>query len=141
VLETFQAFDPKLPELRDGALYRDTHAMRPAPLAMKSSGPDGSTFTALLAIDPKAVQRDRAEADVVAAEITRKPLTLKAALAERAKETVSGTIEVTIDADAAGNVRRLTKVTKSQIKKSDETAETETVTETLQRRLISPRKH
>jgi hypothetical protein len=140
VLEAIQAFDPKLPNLRDGALYGEAHALRPAQLTMKSSGPGGSTFVASLTLDPKAVQRERAEADVVIGEITRKPVTLEAALAERAKETVSGTIEVTIDADPAGNVRRLTKITKSQTKRSDGSLETETEMETLQRRLISSRK-
>lgn len=140
VIETVQEFDPRLPELRAGALYRDAHALLPTPLAMKASSPRGSTFTAMMAIDPKAVQRDRADADVIIGEITRKPVSRDAALAERAKEAVSGTIEVTIDADAAGNLRRLTKVTKLQTKKTDGTVQTETVTETIERRLLSSTK-
>ena len=139
VLQTIQAFDPALPELRDGALYHDERALRPARLTMNSSASDGSTFSVLLMINPEAVQRDRAEADVVIGEISRKPLTLEAALAERAKEAVSGTIEITIDADPAGNVRSLTKLTKLQTRKLDGSVETETVTETLQRRLLPHR--
>lgn len=140
VIETVQQFDPRLPDLRAGALYRDAHALRPAPLTMKASSSEGSTFTAVMPIDPKAVQHDRAEADVVIGEIMRKPVTLDAALVQREKEAVSGTIEVTINADAGGNLLSMTRVTKSQRKKSDGTVQTETVKETLERRLLSSRK-
>ena len=119
VLKAIEAFDPKLPPLRKGELYVDARASHPAPLTMHRNGSTGSTFTATLLLDPKAVQHESAQADVVVGEITRKPVTLDAALAQRSKETVSGTIEVTIDADAAGNMRRLTKVTKTRTKKSD----------------------
>jgi hypothetical protein len=68
-----------------------------------------------------------------------KPVTLDAALHERARETVSGTISVVFETDSAGNVRRRTKVTKLDIKGPDGRSETETVTETLERRLISRR--
>ncbi len=137
VLETVDAFDPRVPVLRDGALYRDAHALHSAPLTLKTSSSGGATFAASLEIDPKTVQRDRAQADVVIGEITRKPVTLDAALVERAKEAVSGTIEVTIDADTDGNVRRLTKITKSHTKKPDGSEQTETVTETVERRLVA----
>jgi len=88
-------------------------------------------------IDPNAVRRARAESDVVVGEIRRKPKTMDVALRERVKETVSGTISVAFQTDAAGNVRRRTKVTKLDIKLPDGGSETETVTETLERRLIS----
>jgi hypothetical protein len=78
------------------------------------------------------------EADVIAGEIMQKPVGLDAALVQRANEAVSGTILVTIDTDAGGNLRRLTKLTKSQTKKPDGTVQTETVTETLSRRRLSP---
>jgi hypothetical protein len=67
----------------------------------------------------------------------KKPVSLDAALLERAREIVSGTISVTLETDPAGNVRRRTKVTKLDIKGPDGRSETQTVTETLERRLIS----
>jgi len=85
------------------------------------------------------VRRARAEADVAAGEILRKPVTLDAALRARSGETVSGTISVAFETDAAGNLRRRTKVTKLEIKGPGGGSETETVTETLERRLISRR--
>ena len=70
-------------------------------------------------------------------EILQKPVTLEAVLRERAKETISGTISVKFDTDSDGNVRRRTKVTKLQTRKADDSSETEVVTQTLERRLIS----
>jgi hypothetical protein len=85
-------------------------------------------------VDPDAVRRARAESDVVVGEIVRKPVTLDAALHERAKETISGTISVAFETDSAGNARRRTKVTKLDIEEPDGRSETQTVTETLERR-------
>ena len=90
-----------------------------------------------LEADPDAVRRARAESDVAVGEIMHKPVTLEAALRERAKEAVSGTISVKFDTDSDGNVRRRTKVTKLQTRKADDSSETEVVTQTLERRLIS----
>jgi hypothetical protein len=90
-------------------------------------------------VDPDAVRRGRAESDVVVGEIMKKPVSLDAALRERAREIVSGTISVTFETDPTGIVRRRTKVTKLYIKGPDGRSETETVTETLERRLISRR--
>jgi hypothetical protein len=88
-------------------------------------------------VDADTVRRARAESDVVVGEIMKKPVSLDAALHERAGEIVSGTISVAFETDPAGNVRRRTKVTKLDIKRPDGRSETQTVTETLERRPIS----
>jgi hypothetical protein len=62
-----------------------------------------------------------------------------AALLKRAKEIISGTISIAFETDSDGNVRRRTKVTKLDITGPDGPSEKETVTETLERRLISRR--
>ena len=67
------------------------------------------TFAVMLEADPAAVRRARAEADVATGEIMQKPVTLEAALRERAKEQVSGTISVTFETDTAGNIRKRTR--------------------------------
>ena len=56
---------------------------------------------------------------------------------ERTKEIVSGTISVKFETDPAGHVLRRTKVTKLDFTRPDGRSETETVTEMLERRLIS----
>jgi len=136
VIKTVESFDLRSVDLRDGAPYQEAGARDPGTLAKKATGPDGAIFTVGMAVDPDAVRRARAESDVAAGEIVNTPVTLDAALRERARQTVSGTISVAFEADAAGNVRRRTKVTKLEIKKPDGGSETETVTETLERRLM-----
>jgi len=139
VIKTVEAFDLRSVDLREGAPYQDSDALGPGTLARKTAGQDGATFTVEMPVDPDAVRRARAEADVVAGEILHKPVTLDAALRARSVETVSGTISVAFETDAVGDVRRRTKVTKLDIRGPDGRPETETVTETLERRLISRR--
>jgi hypothetical protein len=139
VIKSVESFDLRSADLRDGASYQETEARGPGKLARKEAGPDGAIFAVEMPVDPDAVRRARTESDVAVGEIMKKPVTLDAALRERARETVSGTISVAFDTDSAGNVRRRTKVTKLDIKGPDDRSETETVTETLERRLISPR--
>jgi len=139
VIKTVESFDLRSADLREGAPYQETEALGSGKLARKAAGPNGAIFSVEMPVDPDAVRRARAESDVVVGEITKKPVSLDAALLERAREIVSGTISVTFETDPAGNVRRRTKVTKLDIKGPDGRSETRTVTETLERRLISRR--
>ena len=90
-------------------------------------------------VNPDAVHRGRAEADVVVGEIMRRPVTVDDALRQRATETVSGTIAVAFETNSAGTVQRRTKVTKLEIKLPDGQLETKDTAETLERRLIPKR--
>lgn len=137
VLQAVQSIDLRSVDLRDGASYEDPEASGSGKLVRRPAGSDGTIFAVELPLDPDAVRHARAESDVVTGEIVKKPVSLDAALLERAREVVSGTISVTFETDAAGNVRRRTKVTKLNITGDDGHSESETVTETLERRLIS----
>jgi len=138
VIDTLQSFDLDSADVQDGALYRDSGAKEPAPLVRKAVGPDSATFVAELAVDPEAVRRERAQTDVVVAEIGhRQTVTLDQALQARAEESIAGTISVTLETDALGSVRRRTKVTKIETKEPGGRSETETVTETVERQRIS----
>jgi len=137
VIKTVEAFDLRSADLREGAPYQETEARGPGTLTRKAAGPNGATFAVVMEIDPDAVRRARADSDVAVGEIMRKPVTLDAALRERAKESVSGTISVTFDTDSARNVRWRTKVTKVETKGPDGRSESQTVTETVERRPVS----
>lgn len=137
VIQIVESYDLTSADLRDGASYETIEAAGPGALVRRSIGPDGATFVVELVIDPDAVRRAGAESDVAVGEIMQEPVTLEAALRDRAKERVSGTISVTFETDAAGNARRRIKVTKLQIKSPDGLSETRTATETVERRLIS----
>lgn len=137
VIKAVEAFDLRSADIREGATYQETEARGPGTLTRKAAGPNGATFTVVMEIDPDAVRRARADSDVAVGEIMQKPVTLDAALRERAKESVSGTISVTFDTDSAGNVWRRTKVTKVETKGPDGRSESQTVTETVERRPVS----
>jgi hypothetical protein len=139
VIKTVQAFDLRSADLREGAAYQEADARGSGKLARKAGGLDGAIFSVEMPVDPDAVRRARAESDVVVGEIMNKPVSLDAALRKRAREIISGTISVAFETDSAGTVRRRTKVTKLDITGPDGPSETETVTETLERRLISRR--
>jgi hypothetical protein len=138
VIKVLEALDLRSVDLREGASYQEAGARGPGTLRRKA-GPNGETFAVSLELDPDAVRRARAESDVAIGEIMRKPVPLDAALRARAAESVSGTISVTFERDAGGHAWRRTKVTKVETKAPDGRSETETATETVERRPVSGR--
>ncbi len=139
VLEVIKPFDLGSVELEDGRPYHMAGTSGPGTLAKKTVGPNGATFAVELQVDPDAVRRARAESDVAIGEMVNKAVTLDEALNNRAKEAVSGTISTRFDTDQTGSVRRRTTVTKLEIKPSGGQSETQTVTETVERRLLAGR--
>jgi hypothetical protein len=137
VLETIQAFDLRSADLREGASYKSAGARTAGTLIRKGKG-SAWTFATAMDVDPDSVRRARAESDVVVGEIMRKPVTLEAALRERSKEAISGKISVTFETNAAGRAVRRTTVRSIDTRMPDGRSETETTTETLERRFISP---
>jgi len=139
VIKTVQSYDLRSADLHEGAPYRDSEAGSAGTLARKAGGVGAETFAVEMPIDPDAVRRARAESDVILGEIMKKPVSLDTALHERVGEIITGTISVAFETDADGNVRRRRRVTKLDIKGPDGRSETQTVTETLERRPISRR--
>ena len=70
---------------------------------------------------------------MVAGEILNEPVTFEEALAERAKEEVTGRIEVTLEADLAGNVWRRTRVVEVETRLPDGEHERSLASETVER--------
>lgn len=136
VIKTVEAFEFPT-DIHDGASYRDPGARIPTALIMKQMGPQGTTLVANAEIDPDAVRRNAAETDMGVGEILNKPLTLEAALAKHASDDISGTISVTFDTDASGQVWRRKTVTVVKIKKRDGQSDTQTTTTTLERHRLN----
>lgn len=137
VIKTIEAFDLLSGDLREGAPYRDPDARGPGNLRRLADGPDGARFVVLLEVEPEVVRRERATMDVALGEIMQQPVALDAALRARARERVSGTIEVTINTDADGKPRRRTRVTRLEIIEPDGGTQTETRAVTVERRPVS----
>ena len=134
VLKVLEALDLRSVHLREGASYREAEARGPGTLTKTAVGQNGATFAVAMEVDPDAVRRARAESDVAVGEIMQKPVTLDAALRARADESISGTISVTFDTDAGGQAWRRAKVTKVETRAPDGRSETQTATETVERR-------
>lgn len=138
VLHMLEPFDLRISDLRDGSLHEELGAMGPAPLRAVSVNSDGAVFVAELDIDPDAVRQQRAEVDVVVAEITgEEPLTLEAALQARSSERISGQITTTFETDALGRVTRRIRVTRIEVTEVDGSLHRETTTESVERRPIA----
>ena len=138
VVSAIAALDLGSVDLREGASYRDAEARGPGIVTRKPSGRNGAMFAVAMEIDPDRFRRARAESDVAVGMMLQKPVTLDAALRERAKENVSGTISVVFDTDSDGNVRRRTRVTQIETKAPEGRSESQVVTEVVERRTISP---
>lgn len=138
VLNTIEHFDLRLGEFGEGTLHNESGARGPAALRREAFDSNGATYAAELEIDPDVMRRQRAEADVAVAEMTRKaPLTLEAALQARQGNRISGTIVTTFEMDSAGRLTRRRRVTQVGIADQAGSLERETTTETVERRLVS----
>lgn len=138
VIQSLAAVDLRPGDLRDGAPYQEAGSRGPGVLRREARGSDGATFVVELEIDPETVRRERAQADTVVMEIMGDSPALRSTRLARSAERISGTIRITFETDAAGQVRRRTKVTELTIEDPGGGRETQTVTETVERRLVSP---
>lgn len=136
VIQSIAPFDLRPEELQNGGMYQDPKAQAPAPISQKAVGTSGSTFVVEMIVDPDEVLREQAQSDVVVAELTGKKLTLDTALKVRSAEKISGTISISFETDSIGQVRRRTKITRIEIRRGDGKTETQTTTETVERRLV-----
>lgn len=136
VVEMIETFDAGPEKLAADDLYKDAQALRSAPLKVKAGAPGSAVLYAEMTVDPDAVRQGEAQADLVTAEMIRKPVALEAALHAHAAEDISGTITVTFQIDEDGHVQRQTKVTVVNVKWQDGNKKTRTVTQTLERKLV-----
>lgn len=137
VLGTIQAFDLRFSDLREGATYPEVGGLGPATLLPRNVGPEGSTFAVETPIDPEFARRERAEQDVVVAEIMNEPTTLEAAILARQAEGLTGTIATTLVTDAEGRIVERTTVTELVVTDANGGVERMTTTNAYQRRPIN----
>lgn len=137
-LDLVRPFHLRFGPLVDGAPFNEYGGLGPAPLRQERSGPEGAVFVAEIAIDPDAVRRERAEADVAVAQMTGEPkLDFETAFRARAGNGISGKIVTRLETDAAGRVVRRVRTKTLEIRTADG-LETEKSTETTNRRLLKP---
>lgn len=139
VLKTIEGYSFNPAVVAEGTPYAHPDARAPGRLKRQSAREGGAVFIAQLVPDGTAVIRAQADTDLLVAEVSGKKLTLAEALRNHASERISGSITVTLDTDAAGEVWRRTTVTKLEVAAPDGKVEHREVTETLKRRRIARR--
>lgn len=137
VLKTLETYDLRLGDVREGAPHREAASIAPSPLRAEA-GATGNIFVADFDIDPGSVHREKAEADVIVAEIMGDPaLSFDAALEARSAEAVSGSLRTSIELDSEGRVVKRVRLSSVEVTDADGSVERTTVTETVRRRLMS----
>jgi hypothetical protein len=124
-------------DLRDGADYVDAEGLGTAVLRRQAGGPEGGTFVARMEVDPEAIRRQRVRSDAIIREMVGPSAETRADVRARAAERISGTITVTFETDAAGALRRRTRVMELRVEKPDGVRESQTFTDRTERRLVS----
>jgi hypothetical protein len=132
-INTIAAFDMRTPNIGHGKTYKQSGGLGESAISADEEGDLIATF----AVDAEAVRNQRAESDVVVAEIMGgEPLPLDTALQRRADEEISGTIEVRFKLDP--DQRLFEKVTRTDliIRTKEGEEEKSSITTTLSRSLI-----
>lgn len=111
VIGALAAFDLRPGDLSDGAPYSEPGGLGPGVLRLESTTSEGSTFVAETPVDAAFVRRQRADADLVVADIMGEPKTLEEALQARAAEQITGVITTSLTTDPEGRVIRRRTVT------------------------------
>lgn len=136
VVDQIEALDLRSVDLRDGAAYRHPDTLGAGTL-FRTDRPDGARFAVELPPDAEAVRRARAESDVAVGEMMQQPVTFEDALRQRSQETISGTVAITFDVDAAGNPMRRQVVTNLETVDAEGVTETDRRTVTVERRPVT----
>lgn len=138
VLMLLEPFDLRLKNLREDTDISEKGALNPAPLSASPKDSGGLTFVAEFEVDPEEIRRQRAEADVAAADITGdEPLQPETALQKRSSEKITGTIRTTIETDDFGRVTRRVRVSQVDVELEDGSMERQITTETVTRSSVS----
>ena len=141
VLRIIEPFDLRIDNLRAGAQYIEYGALAPQPLVLApNNNSNGKSFVVKLDVDPDTIRLERAESDIVVAELSGdQSLSLDEALQTRSAEQITGTITITIDTDSSNRVVRRVRFFEIETTKENGSLDKVVVTETVQRELVGSR--
>ena len=137
VVETIIAVDLGSVELRDGATYRDPMGLAPMILRREAGSGGSAALVAEGAINPEMLRRQQAEADAALSDIMGDRAELRAFREARAPKQISGTVRIRFENEAAAGTLRRTRVIRLETERMDGSRENRTVTETVERRLVT----
>lgn len=137
-IEMIQPYDLRQDNLFDGAMYHEPGTSGPSPLVSTPAESGSTVFKTELVIDPAYVRRERAESDLIVAEIVSgEVMTLESALQSRSTEKYSGTVVIEIKTDVDGRVVGKTRISTLETVLEDGDVEQETISSKFSRKLVS----
>lgn len=134
ILETIKAIKIQPANLLDGAMFTHPAAINPGRLQRGEGA--SRTFRVVMAVNAEYFHRAEAQGDVIVGEIMRKPISFEDAYAKRKAETITGTVEVVLAANADDRVwKQITSIetVKTEV---DGQVEREISTEVIERNPI-----
>jgi hypothetical protein len=135
-LHIVEAYEIQPMLLANGAPFKMKGGVGSAPMKCIPTAKKGQECSVQLEVDADAVRSELASIDVALGEITGKPISAADAAKQRASVQISGTINVTFDANSDGMVWRRTVVTRSEQREPDGKTSTSISTAVLTRRKI-----
>ncbi len=136
VVSELESYNLHLPNIHEGIEFSEPGTLHPQTLELAEDVP--TTLVATFELDPEAIRMDRAEEDVITAQIVGpRDLTLEDALLDRESEEVRGTLKTTLELDGNNRITSRTRVTVISIEFDDGTNERMTSRVTTHRRLLS----
>ena len=137
VIEIIEQYDLGSCNLDDGVKFQIPGAVQAEGMRKKTTAPDATVFVVQLQVDPEYIRRAQAESDVVVGKIVGQPITFDQALSMHSADKITGDIEVTLEPDTEGCVKRRTIYTKMEVSELKGKRETREKTVILERRLLA----
>jgi hypothetical protein len=139
ILTELEGLDIRRVQLMDGTMYESVFGLSPVPLQSLSMDTGGVRLEAELEVDPEIVRLQRAESDIVVAQILGEEIpTLDEAVKSKEMEKISGTIRVTYELDENGQPVCRIRKTDVEVLFPDGSHEKIVTTDTVERELLSP---
>jgi hypothetical protein len=133
VLATAAAYDLRV-NVQPGTQY--VAQVGSDPVTLRADPVDSMLLVAETPINPEAVRRERAQADLVAAQVYGKPLKFEDALEAHTGDRIDGTITTRFRIDEAGRVLSRQQVVQLMLVEASGMKMESTVTTTIERQLL-----
>ena len=136
IVETIRAIKIQPDDMLVAALFKHPAAHEPGQLMEGEEKGLGVVLSAHMLLNPDYIHRAEAESDVIVGQLMQEPISFEEAYAKRKAERISGTIDVSLEADADGRVWKRTASITSEKTEVDGNVERSVSTETVERQRL-----
>jgi hypothetical protein len=136
IVETIRAIKIQPDDMMVGASFKHPAAHEPGELTGGDEEGVGVLRSAHMLLDPDYIHRAKAESDVIVGQLMQEPISFEEAYSKRKAERITGTIDVSLEADPEGRVWKRTTAITSETTEVDGNVERSVSTETVERRRL-----